>query len=134
MSNNTILPLTNEAHRAMVIHKAAEKYIKTGITNNITDALRRYLDSDAGPDEQIPIFITSPLLQAIRSALRSARPTCDECRTGINLQNGATDQAGRKWLTAWICPKCHRIEYSNQSLSEWLEILKSEIRRGAVQP
>ena len=133
MSDNTISPLTSDAHRAQIIHKAVEKYVHTGITKNITDALRMYLQNDAGPDEQIPVYVTAPLQSAFRKALAQARPSCDDCGTGLNLQIGAVDPTGKHYKTAWICPKCNLIEYSDRTPEEWLKDLNDEIRRQTDQ-
>jgi len=128
MMNDKPKPTTNEALRAQVIEKAIVKYITPGVTNNITEALRMYLKNDAGPDEQIPLFVTAPLQHALRIVFRTIRPTCDDCGTGVSLQNGAVDQTGRKWRTAWSCSKCGRIEYSDRTLEEWLKVMNDEIR------
>jgi transcriptional accessory protein Tex/SPT6 len=133
MKANTISPLTGEAHRAQIIQKAVEKYVHTKITNNVTDALRMYLQNDAGPSEQIPLYVTAPLQNAFRTVLAKIRPLCEDCGTGLNLKIGAVDQTGKHYKTAWICPKCNLIEYSDRTPEEWLKDLNDEIRRQADQ-
>ena len=115
--------------RNEIIARARSKYIETGITRNITEALKLYLQNDAGQDEQIPIFITSPELHHVREMLKQVRPRCDECDAELNLQVGARDQSGKTWPTAWICKKCGIEYYSDKMPAEWLTELQDETRK-----
>ena len=115
-------------NRDEIIARAQVKYIDTGVTKNITEALELYLKNDAGPDEQIPLFITSPEIHQIREVMKQVRPTCDDCDSEMFLQVKALDPAGREHPTAWTCKKCGIILYSDKSAAEWLKELKDEAR------
>lgn len=115
--------------RLIIIHKARERYIASGITQNITEALRMYLKNDAVPDEQVPLFITSPEIHQIEKVLAQIRPRCDECDAELNLQLNVKDPAGKAHPTAWTCKKCGVMYYSELTPSEWLKELKNETRK-----
>lgn len=87
-----------------------------------------YLDNDAGPDMQVPLFITSPEIDKLRELLKRIRPSCDDCGADLSLQVGARDQAGKSFPSAWVCSKCGVVYYSNLTPKEWLEELKNEAR------
>jgi len=105
------------------------KYIRTGVTKNITEALRMYLENDAGPDEQIPIYITAPEIHQIRTILEQIRPRCDECDAELNLQLNARDPDGKLHPTAWTCKKCGVVYYSELTPAEWLKEIELEARK-----
>jgi len=114
--------------RDEIIQRAREKYIDTGLTRNVTEALRLYLANDASPDEQIPLYITTPEIRRMREILKQIRPRCDDCDGELQMQTNALDRDGKKYPTAWICKKCGMIYYSDKSLSEWLKELNHEDR------
>lgn len=120
-------------NRDAMIAKARTKYIDTGITKNITEALAAYLDNDAGLDEQVPLWITSPEIHQMIAVLEETRPRCDECYGELHLQVGARDPEGKIYPTAWICKKCGIEYYSNKSPTEWLEELHLEARKQNIQ-
>ena len=109
--------------REQIIRLARAKYVATGITNNITEALAMYLNNDATEDEKIPLFISSPEIYGIKEALKKNRPKCEECNSDLQMKENTRDFTGKKYATAWIC-KCGRIEYSDKTVKEWLEILR----------
>ena len=116
--------------RADVIQKAREKYVWSGITNSITEALQLYLDNDATEEEKIPLTITSPVNNRIKTELKSARPTCDECDGDLYMQINAIEfSTGTEYPTAWACRGCGMIYYSDKKPEEWLEVLRNENRR-----
>lgn len=115
--------------RDTIIFHAWEKYVQTGITKNITTALRMYLDRDAGPDEQIPLFITTPEIHQLRTIMEQVRPRCDECDSELHLQVTARDPAGKTHPTAWICKKCGVVYYSELTPAEWLKEIADEARK-----
>ena len=123
----------SSSRRSEIISRARVKYIDTGITKNITKALRLYLENDAGPDEQIPLFITSPEVHQVEEILKQIRPRCDECDSELFLKTGARDPEGKKYPTAWICKNCNLEIYSDRSPAEWLEELKDEARKQNLQ-
>jgi len=127
MQNNS--HMANMAKRRIIIEKASQLYIETGKTRNITEALRMYLENDAGPDEQIPLFITTPVLHQIQKILEYTRPICDECYSDLSLQINATDPDGQAWPTAWVCTKCWTVYYTNITPAEWLKELEIETRK-----
>ena len=116
-------------NREEIISRARSKYIDTGKTLNITEALRLYLKNDAGPDEQIPLFITSPEIHQVQEVLKQVRPRCDECDSDLHLQVNARDPVGKAYPTAWVCKKCGMIYYSDKTPAEWLKELQDETRK-----
>jgi len=124
--------MNNLIFRERIIDKARIKYINSGITNNITEALRLYLKNDAGPDEQIPLFITSPEIRQVAKVLEQVRPRCDECDSDLHMQVNARDPAGKAYPTAWVCKKCGMIYYSDKTPSEWLKELQDETRKQSL--
>jgi len=126
MQNNLHAPAITK--RRIIIEKASQLYIETGKTRNITEALRMYLENDAGPDEQIPLFITTPEIHQIQKILEYTRPMCDECFSKLSLQIGAVDATGKTYPTAWVCAKCGIVYYSDSTPAEWLKELEIETR------
>jgi RNase P subunit RPR2 len=116
--------------RREIINKAREKYIKTGITINITEALKLYLEKDATSKEKIPLMITTPVHHQIKQELKTIRPTCDDCSGDLYMQiNAICFNTGIRYPTAWVCSSCNKIEYSDKTPEQWLEILKNENRQ-----
>jgi len=114
--------------RDLIIDLARAKYIDSGITKNITDALRLFLESDAGPENQVSLFITSPDIHRIKTILKTVRPQCDDCGAEMFLQVKARDPSGQEHPTAWTCKICEIILYSDMTPAEWLRELKDEAR------
>ena len=108
--------------RNIIIDKARIKYIDSGITKNITEALKNYLENDATGEEQIPLLISKPEIYRLKERLKINRPRCEECNSELQMEENVRDFAGKGYATAWIC-KCGRIEYSENTVKEWLEIL-----------
>jgi len=115
--------------RDEIIDRALIKYIDSGITKNITEALRMYLENDAGPDEQIPLFITSPEIHQVEQILKQVRPRCDDCSAELHLQVDARDPGGKAYPTAWVCKNCGIVYYSDKTPAEWLKELEIEARK-----
>ena len=120
--------MIESVYRELMIQSSRTKYIDTGITKNITEALRLYLQ-DVDPDEQVPLFITTPELHQVREILIHSRPQCDECDGELHLQIGAKDRDGKTWPTAWMCKTCGIEYYSDKTAAEWLEELRIEARK-----
>ncbi|MDP2365777.1 MAG: hypothetical protein Q8M94_18660 [Ignavibacteria bacterium] len=119
----------NNIHRDIIIERARMKYIDSGITRNITEALAAYLDNDAGPDEQIPLFITSPEIHHLEMIMQGIRPRCDDCDGDLFLQIGARDPDGKTYPTAWVCKGCEMEYYSDKTPADWLKELDVETRK-----
>ena len=119
--------------REEMLQKARDVYVRSGITRNITEALRLYLANDAGQDEQIPLFITTPEIHQVSEILKQIRPRCDDCNSELFLKTGAQDPEGKRYPTAWICKNCGIEIYSDLSPAEWLEELKDEARKQNLQ-
>jgi len=115
------------AKRNAILARARAKYIRTGVTNNIGEALKRYLENDADVDEQIPLQITSADGPYFRRILDDhERPGCPKCGEPLFLRViSPCKTCARKTIkkTSWICQKCgHRI-YSEKTLEDWLREL-----------
>jgi len=116
--------------RRIIIRRAREKYILGGVTNNITEALRLYLRNDATEEERIPLTITSPVNHQLKQELKTIRPTCDECDGDLYMQvNAVNISTGEEFPTAWVCRECNKIDYSDKTPEQWLEILRNENRQ-----
>lgn len=116
-------------NRELIIHKSRARYMHTGITRSTTEALRLYLKNDAGPDEQIPLFVTTAETDQLRTIMTSIRPRCDECDAELHLQVTARDPAGKTHPTAWSCKKCGVVYYSELTPAEWLKEIQDEARK-----
>jgi hypothetical protein len=118
-----MLDRTEKEKRRLIIRKAMLIYGET-TGKNITESLRLYLENNATEDEQIPLEITeSTVLRELRLILITNRPTCEECGLGLKMKQNETDLDGIVHSTAWVCD-CGRIEYSDRTPEEWLEILR----------
>ena len=124
--------MIDDYKRLTIINKASRLYVDTGITRNITEALRMYLENDAGPDEQIPLFITTPEIHQLQKILKQVRPRCDECDSELHFQVNAHDPTGQTYPTAWICKTCGIEYYSDKTPAEWLEELRLETRKQSL--
>jgi RNase P subunit RPR2 len=111
--------MTILGEREKVIRAARVKY--GGL--NITEAVEKYIN-DLPEEEKIPLFITSPEIHKLKELLKTKRPTCEDCGQELKIQQDVRNYTDRKkYETAWICP-CGRIEYSDKTVKEWLEILR----------
>lgn len=124
-----LLNLTTDQVRQIIVSRAVAKYIDSGKTRNITEALALYLKNDAGPDEQIPLFITSPEIHRVQEVLKHIRPRCDDCNTELYLKVGTRDPNGKTYPTAWTCKNCGIEHYSELTPAEWLKELRLETRK-----
>ena len=115
--------------RNEIIDRARQKYIVPGITKNITEALKLYLENDAEANEQIPLFITTPEIHQLQEILKERRPQCDECDAELHLQVNAHDPTGKTYPTAWICKNCGIEYYSDKIPAGWLEEIRLEARK-----
>jgi ribosomal protein S27AE len=109
-------------NRNNIVHKAREKYVFTGITQNLTEALKMYLEN-APEEEQIPLFVTMPEIHKLKELLKTQRPTCDDCGNDLFMRENIQGIDGKIYPTAWACNTCGLIEYSDKTPKEWLEIL-----------
>jgi hypothetical protein len=112
--------------RNIIIRKAMEKY-GASVNRNINKALKLYLENDATDEERenTPLNIsinTPPEIISLRKILETRRPTCEECGAELHMQLKIIDNDGIEYPTGWFCV-CGRIEYSNKTAKEWLEIL-----------
>ena len=119
-------------NRVNLINRAIEKYVASGLTRNITDALRMFLEHDAGPDDQVQIFITAPRIDRLKAMLKKIRPRCDDCENELRLKIDAMAPDGKTYPTAWLCDKCGLEEYSNKTPEDWLKVLQDEDRTQTI--
>jgi len=115
--------------RDTVIERARIVYMDSGVTNNITEALRLYLRDVAGPDEQVPLFISSPEQHQMREVLKFGRPECDFCKAEMFFRICAVDQHGTTHATAWVCKNCGYEFYSDMTPKQWLKVLRGADRK-----
>ncbi len=128
-----VMDFETENKRNLILYKAREKYIVSGVTKSITEALRLYLKTDATADEQIPLFITAPAFHKLRMALNVLRPTCSDCGSSLFLARNTIDKNGKHYPTSWICKKCGMEYFSDKTLEQWLEEIQNEIREQNIQ-
>lgn len=132
MTTKNLSDLESIILREIILEKARQRYIITGQTGNITEALKLYLENDAGPAEQIPLFITSPEIHKLEEILDKIRPTCEDCNNDLYLKFRSVDKSGRVYPTAWACKKCGLVEYSDKTREEWLGILRDASRKPSL--
>jgi len=116
--------------RNEMIYNAREKYIKTGITNDITEAMGLYM-ADIGERDE-PLFITTPEIHKLKEILKKLRPLCEDCESELFLKLAAKDINGKEYPTAWVCSKCDLVEYSDKTPGEWLMVLQNENRKSDI--
>lgn len=116
--------MDNTDHRQAIIRKAREKYIKTGITKNLSCALALYLETDATTGEQIPLRITTPERHQVRQQLNKYRPECHSCGNPLRLKINAVDPAGQAWPSSLVCTQCGLEYFSDLTLSDWKTVLQ----------
>lgn len=116
--------MINERYsRNLIIAKARAKYIP-GKTQNISEAVRVFLQNDIGElEKRVPVIITS------RSRPKNwvdliGRPKCPDCQREMGLRiirrpKGKANRFG--WNTCWECLRCGYEEYSLKTIEEWRE-------------
>lgn len=106
------------------ISKARRIFIESGLTNNITRAFEIYQEILA--EEQMSIFVTNAVVGKYPPSVldQYERPTCEEDGTELRLKLDALDPQGKRWPTAWFCPTCGLEQYSEKSITDWMEELK----------
>jgi ribosomal protein S27AE len=112
--------------RNEIVHLARIKYIQSGITGNLTEAIKLYNFHDLIPEERIDVFISTPIIHQVKVLLEVRRPECDACGALLFMSLNATDPTGDKYPVAWHCKKCGMIYYSKKSIDQWHELLKNE--------
>ncbi|KKK70437.1 hypothetical protein LCGC14_2923980, partial [marine sediment metagenome] len=89
--------------REDIINRARSRYIKTGVTRNISVAVEKYLKNDATPDEISTYASGSNNINLIRTLLKTKRPDCSKCAAPMKLNLNVLDLEGRLYPTAFEC-------------------------------
>jgi len=117
--------------RNLIVAWARERFIKTGITNNITEACRLLLDTGLPGSENFPFKITTREKDRPKTILdKYVRPVCPDCGEPLFLQEKCSGMGGGDRITIWICKKCDYKEYSEKTLQEWLAELPLKTPEG----
>ncbi len=109
-----------------IISRARARYIKTGITRNISIAVEKYLRNNATPAEISTYAIGSDNINLIRTLLKSKRPDCSKCGAPLKLSFNVLDQEGRRFPTAFECVQCGLVCYLSHTLPELIKVLLNE--------
>lgn len=110
--------------RAFLIHRARAKYITTGKTKNISEAVRWYINAHPEKFPLIPPTITTREVDRPKTILdQYERPLCPDCGTPLFLKVQCTYLGKGDRITIWVCVNCKYKDYSEKTIQEWLDIL-----------
>ncbi len=109
-----------------IIRLARARYIKTGVTRNISIAVEKYLRNDATPEEISTYALGSNNINLIRTLLKTKRPDCSKCGAPLKLSFNVLDQEGRSYPTAFECVQCGLVCYLSHTLPELIQVLLNE--------
>ena len=114
--------------RNEIIAKARALYVFSGKTRNITDALRAYLQNDAGPDEHIELYISTPIIFTLNQVIDKKRPKCEDCGHKMKLKLHTSDINGTRYNSSWLCSFCGIEHYSDMTAIDWIKEFTDENR------
>ena len=113
--------MTEADERALLIRRARAKYITTGKTKNISEAVRWYIDAHPEKAAGIPATITTRETDRPRTILDEyERPQCPNCGAPLFLKTQCSGMGRGDRITVWICVKCKYKDYSEKNIQEWL--------------
>lgn len=114
--------------RSKIIVLARKYFIETGITKNITEALRLYLEAHEPDSDSVPLRITQSGSGRPKTILDDyVRPKCPEDGADLYLQEKCSGMGKGDRITIWICRKCGYKDYSEKTQGDWLaELPKKE--------
>ena len=118
------LIMTEADERALLVRKARAKYIATGKTKNITEAVRWFIKDHPEKSTGIPATITTSEKDRPRTILDNyVRPPCPQCGQPLFLKIQCSGMGKGDRITLWVCVKCNYKDYSEKTLQQWLAIL-----------
>lgn len=113
--------------RVNAVNKAAR--IFKPLTDNVSEAFNIYQQVLAEEEELMAVMVSTKEFgsEPVRPLDDFERPQCPECSSWLYLKNGAIDDNGKRWATAWSCQKCKAEFYSEKTTSEWMSELKKNV-------
>lgn len=109
--------------RVKEVAKARKIFIKSGITNNITEAFQLYQEVLA--DEKMEVIVRKSQMPFENIE----RPRCDECDSELKLSTWPIRIDGETYPTTWKCENCGMEYYTEKTAEEWYMELKNEDKR-----
>lgn len=106
--------------RRELVFEATERFINTGITNNITEAMEMLM-AERPEDERVPIMVSTKEMPSPRGRLeRLERPKCELCYRPMRLRIGRPQD---DFKTSWVCEHCLVEEFTDYPVEYWLATL-----------
>lgn len=113
--------------RRLLVMSARAEFIKTGKTNNISEAVEWYVKKYPKKTAGIPGRITGRDKDRPRTIFDFyERPVCPGCGAGLYLRELCSGLGKGDKLTLLICKKCKYKDYSEKTLYDWLRELKTK--------
>ena len=116
---------TTAEKRGRIISLAREKYIKTGRTKNVSEAVRWYLEAHLEECAGIPATITPREADRPRTILDEYdRPPCPKCGKPLFFQVCSTCGKGKRKKNEWVCKACGHRRITKDTLARSLAKLE----------
>jgi len=111
--------LTEDEERQLLIIAARAEYIRTGKTNNISQAVRWYVIAHEKSCAEIPTTITGREEDRPKTILDDyERPKCRRCGEPMFWKGACATCKGRAKKNQWICKHCGFRHITKDTLQE----------------
>ena len=118
--------------RAQVVSAARKKYIATGKTKSISEAVRWYIEEHPDDCAGIPATISTREEDRPRTILDDYdRPPCPKCGKPLFFQVCSTCGSGKRKKNEWVCRACGYRRITKDTLARSLaklELKKKETK------
>lgn len=97
--------MTEDQKRRTIIATARKEFITTGITNNISGAVRLYFEAHPDICKDVKMTISTREEDRPKTILDEyERPKCRKCGSPLFWKGACTACKGKK--NQWVCKKC----------------------------
>lgn len=111
--------------RRLLINKARGEFIRSGKTNNISEAFRMYCEAHPRGCAGIPAVMTLREAARPRNILDGfVRPACRKCGAPMFWKTGCSNCKGPVKKNQWICKDCGFKRITKDTLTEAITKLK----------
>ena len=120
-----MIGLTEADRRRVLISEARKEFITPGVTENISEAFRLYIEAHPEECAGIPAVITSRERDRPRTILDGfERPPCRKCGAPMFWKSGCLACKGKVKKNQWICKVCGFKRITKDTLQEAIAKLK----------
>jgi len=121
---------TEMEKRRLVISLARKEFVKTGQTNNISEAFTLYIVKHPEECAGIPAIITAREADRPKTILDEyERPKCRKCGADMFFKIGCSKCKGPVKKNQWICKKCGFKWFTKKTLEEIIKGLEPKEKR-----